>query len=602
MKNLLKAPFLLIIFFALIFPVNAETYDYTENWEIKSFNSDITIAPDGKTEITENILANFTNEAHKGLERLIPYAYLGDNDTEVDIEFISATNEKGESWDNEISRDDGYLDIKMFEPNRNMLTSESTFILKYTADKIFGFFDETRAAEENTFAHDEFYWNVNGAEGVIPTQEVKATVHLPKPIAIEEIQTLCYTGSYQSTDQNCEGIVIDEQTVEFKTTQPLNAYENLTIIIALPYGTIPPPPPPSTFEKLWEAFIRYAGISFAGLTLVIMFFLWHTYGRDDQSVSDTIMPHYDPPKNMSPAETGTLIDESLDPKDITSTILDFAVRGFIKINETEEKGLLFKSTDYELELVKPYLSVKDYEKIILEAIFTNNQAGEKTKLSALENKFYIQVPRIEKSIMNHLVKNDYFPHDPSNVRATYGAIGGAFLVAAFFFGDILMSLAGMSIVSIVGIGASGLIIILFGNKMPHKSKKGTEAYYQLKGLYEYINTAEKDRMHFQEEQNIVFEKLLPYAMAFGLISKWTKAFDGLIKNPPSWYHTTRPWGDHGFTMIYFADRLGAISGKFNQNITSRPGGKGGHGSWSGGSGFSGGFSGGGFGGGGVRGL
>ncbi|MFA7685811.1 MAG: DUF2207 domain-containing protein, partial [Candidatus Gracilibacteria bacterium] len=575
---------------------------YTENWEIKSYHSDITIAPNGKVDITENILADFTNESHKGMARTIPYQYSGDNGTEVDMEFVSATNEKGVSWDNEVYKTNGYLNIDMYEPARSMLSSEATFIVKYTANKVFGFFDEERATKENTFAHDEFYWNVNGTDWVVPIKESSATVHLPKPIAKEDLKTLCYTGSYESTIQNCEATLIDDQTIEFKTTQPLNAYENLTIVIAMPYGTIPPPPPPSAFEIIWKAAIRNSGIAFAVITFMVMFFLWYTHGRDDQSVSDTIVPLYTPPKDMAPAETGTIIDEKLDPKDITSTILDFAVKGFIKINEIEEKGLLFKSTDYELELLKQYSTTKEFEKTILSAIFPVNKAGEKTKISTLTNKFYAYIPLIEKSIMKQLVDNDYFASNPSSVRAIYKGIGGALMIGAIFGSELFTMILGMSFASVLGIGAAGLIIILFGNKMPRKTKKGTETYYQLKGLYEYINTAEKDRMKFQEKNNIMFEKLLPYAMAFGLISKWTKAFDGLIKTPPTWYHTNHSWGSNGFTMIYFADRLGAISGKFNQNITSSPGRGGSGGAWGGGSGFSGGFSGGGFGGGGGRGL
>jgi len=48
---------------------------------------------------------------------------------------------------------------------------------------------------------------------------------------------------------------------------------------------------------------------------------------------------YEPPKfdnkPLTPAEVGTLIDERLDPRDITSTIVGLAVKGYIKIEETK---------------------------------------------------------------------------------------------------------------------------------------------------------------------------------------------------------------------------------------------------------------------------
>lgn len=563
---------------------------YTENWEIKNFHSEISINSDGKVEITENILADFTNEAHKGLGRSIPYKYTGLETVNAKLDFVSATNEKGFSWNNDIYRENGYLNIDMYEPTGKMLNSEAIFIPKYTAKKVIGFFEE----------HDEFYWNVNGTEWVVPIQKLTAKISLPKSFSKDKLKTTCYTGGYGSTEQNCKISFPDNQTVNFETTKPLSPYENLTIVIGMPKGTITPP---STFSKIIDFLLNNFGIFFAILTLIGMFVIWHNYGRDDQEVSNTIMPHYTPPKDLSPAETGTLMDEKLDPRDITSTIIDFAIKGFLRINELEKKGIIFKNEDYELELIKEYPeTVKPFEKLILSAIFPTNQAGQKTKLSDLKNKFYAHLQKIEKSIMGQLINDDHFPHNPSTVRKFYATIGGIVLALPIFFGEILVLVLNMSVISTVGFGAAGLIIIIFGMKMPRKSKKGTQTYYHLKGLYEYIDTAEKDRMHFQEEQSIMFEKLLPYAMAFGLIKKWTKVFDGLIKNPPSWYHTNRTWGNNGFTMVYFADKLSSIGDKFSQNITSRPGGKGGGGAWSGGSGFGGGFSGGGFGGGGGRGL
>ena len=105
-------------------------------------------------------------------------------------------------------------------------------------------------------------------------------------------------------------------------------------------------------------------------------------------------------------------------------------------------------------------------------------------------------------------------------------------------------------------------------------------------------------MKFQEDNGLIFEKLLPYAAAFGLISKWTKAFEGILKEPPNWF-VGRP--DRMMNLNRFGRSMNAFASTATTNMYSRPGSNGGSGSWSGRSGFSG-FSGGGFGGGGMRGL
>lgn len=590
MKNLTKTLAFLALFTTYVSPVFAIT---TEGWEIKSFDSDIVIQQDQPVKISEKILADFSNEQHHGIARAIPYEYVNTGLTRYNarIDFVSAIDEKGKDWTTDVSRSNGFLNVEMTTADSSYLTKEGTFIVTYLANNVIGFFDETKAKQENTFPHDEFYWNVNGTDWPVNVDEVSATIHLPKAIPQDQLNLSCITGAYGAAGKDCEFSIIDAQTVLFKSTRPFAPGENLTIVVGMPVGTINPS---SALTNLYYLLIENWGLLIALITLAIMYYLWRNYGRDDQSVPNTIMPHYEPPKGMSPTETGTLIDENLDPRDITATILDFAVRGYIEIKEVEEKVLLITTRDYILKLIKPYETNKDFERILLQALFPSNQAGEITSISSLKNTFYTHIPEIEKAVMTQLVTENYFPASPASTRAKYMIIGGIISSMAIGLGQ-NVDLSGATIIGLV---LSGIIVIAFGRKMPHKTRKGTEAYYQLKGLYEYINTAEKDRMKFQEKNNIIFEKLLPYAMAFGLIDKWANAFDGIIKEPPSWYHTNH----NGFTMIYFASSMNHWGTSFSNNITSRPGGQGGRGGWSGGSGFGGGFSGGGFGGGGGHGL
>ena len=79
------------------------------------------------------------------------------------------------------------------------------------------------------------------------------------------------------------------------------------------------------------AFIRSNPITLMPLlALAIMGLLWWSVGRDpDPGLS--VAPQYGPPEKMTPAEAGLLIDDSIDPRDITCTIVDLAVRGYIHI-------------------------------------------------------------------------------------------------------------------------------------------------------------------------------------------------------------------------------------------------------------------------------
>lgn len=93
----------------------------------------------------------------------------------------------------------------------------------------------------------------------------------------------------------------------------------------------------------------------------------------------------------------------------------------------------------------------------------------------------------------------------------------------------------------------------------------------------------------------LFERCLPYALAFGVAEQWARAFEGLYTQPPSWYVGN---GD-GFSVSQFGRDLNHASSSMGQSFTSQPRSTSGSASSWGGSGFGGGgFSGGGGGGGG----
>jgi uncharacterized membrane protein YgcG len=563
---------------------------YTENWEITSFNSDITINEDGSLNIVENIATDFTNEAHRGLERSIPFSYTSNRS--VELEFVSATDEKGESWDNEVFKENGYFVAQMRDTKNEEMTGNANFILSYQARNIFNFFD----------THDELYWNINGTQWPVSTQSANAIVHLPKSFKESELQFKCITGTYGEDETNCKFRILDDQTVEFVSTTSFLPYRGHTFVLGLPKGTITPP---TTAEQIWMWLKNNPTVFLPFISFIIMFSLWHYKGRDEKTLKTTVIPHYKAPKNLSPTEVGTIIDEKLDPRDITATILDLAIRGYLKIHEVEKKGLFRESTDFEIEMIKPFKGGRAFEKYIFNGLFANNEKGKRIPISKLKNEFYRRVPRIRKLIMKDLIKGKYFPHNPATIRGIYMGVAVGIPTVAYnllgYLQAMSMGFTGENVaVMTISYLLTTAIVGGFGNYMPRKTKLGAETYYELKGLYEYINTAEKDRMKFQAKNNILFEKLLPYAMAFGLVEKWTKSFSGLIKTDPSWYQSSSHL--NSFDMIHFSRSIHRMTKNLTSNIRSQPGSRGGQGGWSGGSGFSGGFSGGGFGGGGGRGL
>src|SRR5438045_6533251 len=82
----------------------------------------------------------------------------------------------------------------------------------------------------------------------------------------------------------------------------------------------------------------------------------------------------------------------------------------------------------------------------------------------------------------------------------------------------------------------------------------------------------------------LFEKYLPYAMAFGVEEQWARAFKDIYKEPPQWYSG----GTGPFNALNFSQSISKMSNAAASSMSSSPSSSG-----SGGGGSSGGGSGGG---------
>jgi uncharacterized membrane protein len=128
--------------------------------------------------------------------------------------------------------------------------------------------------------------------------------------------------------------------------------------------------------------------------------------------------------------------------------------------------------------------------------------------------------------------------------------------------------------------------------MPARTEKGARMLEQVLGFEEFLRRVEAEHMERVIKHPELFDKYLPYAMAFGVEKKWAKAFQGIYTQPPNWY--VGP-SFTNFNVGHFSSSLSSMTGKVSSTMSSSP-------RSSGGSGFSGGSSGGGGGGGGGGGF
>jgi len=586
---------------------------------LERFDSELRVSLDGSVEVTETLHVRFSGE-WQGIFRdlSLEHRTAEGRDERLKVELLGITDGTGGALEFEAWNEDALTRrFQVWIPGARDATR--TVVIRYLLSNVLRFFDE--GSEVGPL--DELYWNVTGNGWEIPIEGSSARIVLPEGVL--PAQWAGYTGWAGSTGTDVE-IAVDGSTVIFETARALDPREGLTVAVGWAPGAVSRPPAPSKLR-------RYLGQGWPVILPFLAFFWafgrWKEEGRDP--ASRTVTVQYEPPEGLSPTEAGTLLDHKVQMHDITATLVDLAVRGYIHIEvRTAEKRRAWAGPEYYFHLKKPreeWGSLGSHEERYLEALFRRTSyhadgrslvaswalgdlppeaadgAGEgpafaSVALSFLADRFYADLPGIQQAVYEQLIVKGYYKRNPDEVRVKW-TIGGVFIMVL----GVIAPMVGMveypptATPFILG-GAlflSGLIVLVLGRLMAARTPEGARAREWTLGFKEFLAKVEEDRFKRMITSPAMFERFLPYAMAFKVEDRWAKAFDGMFSEPPRWYSGV---GDGAFRASSFTHDLGRMSSRASSSMSSRPSSSGSSGSsGSGGGGSSGGGSGGGGGGG-----
>ncbi len=420
----------------------------------------------------------------------------------------------------------------------------------------------------------------------MPIDHVHARVVLPD--GVTSTRTAVYTGDEGSTVAGAS-IARNGSEVDFTTRYALGAGEGMTIGVGWPPGHIStrPKSEPDRFVKV----LRWLPVLAPFLVFILGYRAWSKHGRDPRPASITVQ--YAPVEGLSPAESGTLVDHKADMQDITATLVDLAVRGFLRIEEVTESHLLglSKGKDYILHLLRDpseWTGLKQHEQRYLEKLSELAPIGESSvRISEMKNKFYGALPKIRDAIYEELVSSGYYLERPDTVQAKWGGL--ALFIAAAGAGTAIFAIKGgwvmiSPLVVIAATAVSTVIMFVFAGLMPARTEAGARAREATLGFKEFLDRVDSERYKRMITSPQMFEKFLPYSMAFGVEDKWARAFEDIYREPPTWY----VGGSGQFSASSFSHSISDMSSAAASSMSSSPSSSG-----SGGGGSSGGGSGGG---------
>jgi hypothetical protein len=585
-------------------PASAQVRPEMFGEKIDSYDVDLVIQDDGDLHVTEKIAYDFGNARRHGIFRDIPVRYPWPADDRFEriyrIDGIRVQGSPGTPTDEEVNDESGIKQIRIGDPDRT-ITGKHTYEITYTVEGAINGFPD----------HEELFWNGIGANWSVPI--FNPTIDVVAPAGITAVA--CYAGP-EGSQLPCTSNTVDGSAAAFRNG-PLLPFNAFTIVAAFPVGTVADSSP--ILDEKWtptKAFstspghLAGAGGLFAILIGGISALAWQQ-GRDRRYIGSAIdatfgneggqheaVPlfggdetpvEFAPPDNLRPGQIGTLIDETAHPLDVTATIVDLAVRGYMRIEEIEKEGLFGKADWRMVKLKEAGPELLLYEAMLFDDLF---DGGNEVLLSGLKNTFASEMRKVQNALYDDALKQGWFGSRPDKVRGKWIGVGVGILLLGL---AVTAAAAAVSTFGLLGVPVvvAGILLLVLSNKMPSRTAVGTGVLRRTLGFRRFIEESEKERARFAERAHL-FTEYLPYAIVFGATEKWAKAFaglDGQLPDTGGWYVGSRPGFFHAAA---FSSSMDNFSTSSVGTLTSTPGSSGSSGM--GGGGFSGGGGGGGGGG------
>ncbi len=616
---------------------------------ITDYRAHIRVAQTGALTVTETIaVVSEGDEIRHGIFRVIPTEYTDRQGARVHVGFdvLSATRDGHDEPYSVDSVDSGER-VKIGNPDVLVAPGPHVYTLSYATNRQIGFFAD----------YDELYWNVTGNFWNFPIDRAEATIALPAGARIRQFSF--YTGPVGSTAQNAKAERISDSEISFATTAPLELGGGLTVAVGFSKGAVLPP----SKEELRQQFIRdnasaIAALAGVAMLLIYFFVVWYAHGRDPRR--GVIVPLFAPPKDFSPAAVRFVHRMAYDRKSYAASLVDMAVKGYLKISEAHEAYTLTRTGKGEGECGLAHGEVAVANKLFSQrdtidleqsqhSLIAQSISALKTSLRNEYERVYfvtnlqwfvaglaiLAVAAVAAALLSDnaaaagfilLWLSGWSIGTSVLVHRAYEAwlgvvagpgsrilnIFGALFTTAFalpFVGGLVFGLVGLATaiapLASLTLVAGGIASYVFYHLLKAPTLAGAKIYDEIAGFRMFLVTAEKDRLEALNPPQItpaVFERFLPYAIALDCENAWSRKFEaeaaaaGMTAQARSDAYTPLWYSGGSFARLGAAGFAGALGASMASAAASAATAPGSS-SGSGGGGSSGGGGGGGGGGG-----
>ena len=481
-------------------------------------------------------------------------------------------NGQAESWEEGEHGTDKVLYIG--KSNVFLKPGHYSYRIQYTVRDQIGMFED----------FDEIYWNAIGTNVRFEIDNASCQIELPKGSSV--LETDAYVGRFgsQSKDFDFER---NENRLMFRTTRSLEKREGFTVAASFPKGFVKPP---NIFERLGTLLFIILGTC---LLIPYYIYTWWKYGIDPPTPAS--YPVFESPDKLSPAANGYIYKNRYKRNNLTASVINLAVKGFLKIEENENKVLFFSSKSYDLTKLKDdYNNLPPEEAQLMRSLFAGRDVAH------IDGEYHSYIASAQSMHKSSLIDQYHdFVTKGNNAHMLIIPLLGTSLI--FVISVLLLNyypdFDGINFRALLFFIPAAIIIFFayqYFIKKPTEERLDLEA--RIKGFRMYLEVAEKDRLRLLNPPSFTpehFEQMLPFAFALGVEHEWSEKFEKILADmnyKPQWCNTP---------VIYFSSHFNSDFTRTALRSATKPSSDGSGGGFSGSGG--GGFAGGGGGGGGVGG-
>ncbi|MCM3660977.1 DUF2207 domain-containing protein [Georgenia satyanarayanai] len=500
---------------------------------------------------------------------------------------VTAESATGAPADLRVEHDGGAIQLFIGDEDVEV-TGAHDYRVTYTVDGL----STPEATGPDATVRDELYWNVVAPGGFdVPIEDV--TVAVTGPVPPEA--SACYVGRTGSDDA-CDGAGESRgERVDF-FHERLDEGEGLSVAVGWPAGTLVGAEPVHEPRRTWSNTFQLGPLTggAAGLATVLgagaAVVVASRRGRDEAYLdltpglapadgqAGTVGParrrqavavRFTPPDDVRPGEVGTLHDEVADSRDVSATLVDLAVRGYLRIEEVAPEKVGDDVSDWRLVPLRSWSDgLERYERELLDALMPD---GEPVALSEVGATYATAVAKTQEALYRTVTEHGWFRGSPLAVR-NHWLLGGVGLVGLGILVTVVLVLLRWPAVLGIPLLLVGIVVAVASSAVPARTAAGTAVLAQTLGFREYLATAEAEQIRFEEGQDL-FSRYLPYAIVFGLTERWAQiladvAAQGRQVGSPDWYVPVTPGIGWWTQPAMFAGSVGAFAEAAASAVTS----------------------------------